>query len=471
MPARRLLPLLALGLAAACGRGADSTGAATTTSTLPAGPGVHDHTPHHGGVVGMAGDLHLEALAAPDGRVRVYLTDFWRRPLPAASATGTVTLELPDRDRALPLAVAGDALEGSGPALHGAEVTAHVALSVGGKAVEMDFVLPVGAGGAGAAGVPVHGCVALAGSPGAARAPRCTLDVAHPVTVVAATPDGALALVAAVDLGVSAWRLPAGQLALAFAPPPPRPEGLQPHPESANDVAVRPDGSEAVVAREGRLLRYSTRTGRLARELAAPRGVLRRVAWSPDGAARLVTAFYDPSAHLVRAEDGRELRRFPVEREGAGVAFAAGGRQVAVGSELGSVALYPVDADTPSHLLAAAPGPASVLVFAGGRLLAGGTDGVLRVFDAESGALVAEGPPGTGITRLAAAPGAGLVASAHNDGSVRVSTLPDATVVTTLAWHTHQLLGLAWAGSVLVSGDTAGHVALWDVGDLVAGRF
>src|SRR5437016_2539490 len=324
MPARRLLPLLALGLAAACGRGADSTGAATTTSTLPAGPGVHDHTPHHGGVVGMAGDLHLEALAAPDGRVRVYLTDFWRRPLPAASATGTVTLELPDRDRALPLAVAGDALEGSGPALYGAEVTAHVALSVGGKAVEMDFVLPVGAGGAGAAGVPVHGCVALAGSPGAARAPRCTLDFAHPVTVVAATPDGALALVAAVDLGVSVWRLPAGQLTLAFA---------------------------------------------------------------------------------------------------------------------------------------------------GGRLLAGGTDGVLRVFDAESGALVAEGPPGTGITRLAAAPGAGLVASAHNDGSVRVSTLPDATVVTTLAWHTHQLLGLAWAGSVLVSGDTAGHVALWDVGDLVAGRF
>jgi len=85
--------------------------------------------------------------------VHVYLTDFWRRPLPAASATGTVTLELTDGDRALPLAVAGDALEGSGPALHGAEVTARVALSVGGKPVEMDFALPVGAGGAGAAGV------------------------------------------------------------------------------------------------------------------------------------------------------------------------------------------------------------------------------------------------------------------------------------------------------------------------------
>src|SRR5437762_8415707 len=240
MPARRLLPLLALGLAAACGRGADSTGAATTTSTLPAGPGVHDHTPHHGGVVGMAGDLHLEALAAPDGRVRVYLTDFWRRPLPAASATGTVTLELVDGDRTLPLAAAGDALEARGPALPGPEVTARFALGVGGKPVEMDFVLPVRAGGAGAAGVPVHGCVALAGSPGAARAPRCTLDFAHPVTLVAATPDGALALVAAIDLGVSAWRLAAGPVALAFAPPPPRPAGLQRRPEAASDAAVRP---------------------------------------------------------------------------------------------------------------------------------------------------------------------------------------------------------------------------------------
>jgi len=83
---------------------------------------------------------------------------------------------------------------------------------------------------------------------------------------------------------------------------------------------------------------------------------------------------------------------------------------------------------------------------------------------------VAEGPPGTGITRLAAAPGGHLVASAHNDGSVRVSALPRATVVATLAWHTRQVLGLAWAGPVLVSGDTAGHVALWEVGDLVAER-
>src|SRR5256712_8928359 len=178
MPAHRLLPLLALAAAAACGRGADSTGTASTTSTLASGPGVHDHTPHHGGVVGMAGDLHLEALAAPDGRVRVYLTDFWRRPLPAASATGTVTLELADGDRTLPLAAADDALEASGPAPPGPEGTARFTLRRGGKPVDMAFVLPVRAGGAGAAGVPVHGCVALGGRPCAAPAPHRTLGLA-----------------------------------------------------------------------------------------------------------------------------------------------------------------------------------------------------------------------------------------------------------------------------------------------------
>ena len=48
-------------------------------------PGLHDHTPHHGGIVAMAGMLHLEAKASPDGLVQLYLTDVWRRPLPLES--------------------------------------------------------------------------------------------------------------------------------------------------------------------------------------------------------------------------------------------------------------------------------------------------------------------------------------------------------------------------------------------------
>ena len=45
--------LLAL---AACGRQEAST-------PVTRGPGIHDHTPHHGGVVTMVGMQHLEAVA------------------------------------------------------------------------------------------------------------------------------------------------------------------------------------------------------------------------------------------------------------------------------------------------------------------------------------------------------------------------------------------------------------------------
>src|SRR5207244_11250910 len=80
-------------------------------------PGIHDHTPHHGGVVAMVGMRHLEAVAARDGSVRVYLTDVWRRPLPLAGATGTVTVDLPEGRREIRLAAHDGALEGSGPPL------------------------------------------------------------------------------------------------------------------------------------------------------------------------------------------------------------------------------------------------------------------------------------------------------------------------------------------------------------------
>ncbi len=41
-----------------------------------------DHAPHHGGVLGMVGDVHLEVVRR-DGVIEVYLSDAYRRPLPA----------------------------------------------------------------------------------------------------------------------------------------------------------------------------------------------------------------------------------------------------------------------------------------------------------------------------------------------------------------------------------------------------
>jgi hypothetical protein len=44
-----------------------------------------DHSPHHGGIVLMDGDLHFEVILDPEGHHRVYLTDAVRAELPASA--------------------------------------------------------------------------------------------------------------------------------------------------------------------------------------------------------------------------------------------------------------------------------------------------------------------------------------------------------------------------------------------------
>ena len=60
---------------------------------------LQDQTPHHGGVVTMAGFLHVEAAASSDGVVRLWLTDEDRQPVSLAGDWGHVTVELPDGER------------------------------------------------------------------------------------------------------------------------------------------------------------------------------------------------------------------------------------------------------------------------------------------------------------------------------------------------------------------------------------
>jgi hypothetical protein len=62
-------------------------------SPVPTAIAHGDHSPHHGGVVLMHGDLHFEVLLDPEGSHRIYLTDALRNELPAAAASEvTVTV-------------------------------------------------------------------------------------------------------------------------------------------------------------------------------------------------------------------------------------------------------------------------------------------------------------------------------------------------------------------------------------------
>jgi Cu/Ag efflux protein CusF len=433
-------------------------------------PGIHDHTPHHGGVVAMVGLLHLEAAASPEGALRIYLTDVWRRPLPTADVTGSVTLSLPDGKRELPLTARGDALEATGPPLTGRAVPAYVRLARSGESIDEHFVLPLDGGGIGAAEAPLEGCVppireASAGE----RLPRCTLTFHQPVTFISTVPDGSAALVAVVNGGVSAWAMPGASFLLGFAPAPPimAPVEAPPHPDAVAAMAVSPDGRETVMSVENRLLVHATATGALVRELPPFRGMIRAIAWSADATRLLVTLFYDPAAHLLAADDGREIARIPVEREGAAVAFADDGRRAAVGSEIGPIAVVDLAGERPPLVLADSERPVAALGFAGDRLVSGAGDGVLRVWNA-AGTVTARVDTAPGLLRLAIAPGGRLVATAGLDRTIRLHDLASGALVEAIAWHRAAIWGLAWAGPVLVSGDGEGRVALWDLRDRLA---
>ena len=59
-----------------------------TTFSDPHSSAAHgDHTPRHGGIVYMKGDLHFEVVLSRSGQHRIYFSDAARADLPAATAS------------------------------------------------------------------------------------------------------------------------------------------------------------------------------------------------------------------------------------------------------------------------------------------------------------------------------------------------------------------------------------------------
>jgi hypothetical protein len=107
-----------------------------------------DHTPHHGGLVLMNGELHYEVVVDPAGAHRVWFSDAVREDLPASIARDvrivvsrpgespeTLMLEIDD---------AGESWMARGRPVAGADVMVTVSYAVQGVAheVEIPFVAP-----------------------------------------------------------------------------------------------------------------------------------------------------------------------------------------------------------------------------------------------------------------------------------------------------------------------------------------
>ena len=105
-----------------------------------------DHTPHHGGVVLMNGDVHYEVVMEPSGKYEVWFTDAVRTELPASIAANTrVEVSRPGTaPEALTLAIddAGESWVGAGQPVAGDGVMVKLTYDLKGtpNEVEIPFV-------------------------------------------------------------------------------------------------------------------------------------------------------------------------------------------------------------------------------------------------------------------------------------------------------------------------------------------
>ena len=165
-------------------------------------------------------------------------------------------------------------------------------------------------------------------------------------------------------------------------------------------LAIAREGALVVAASGGELRAWNTADGTLVTTLAVPYGPVRAVLPLPDG------------------------------------------RTVVVAGERGPLATWDLASARPLRTFAHQPGFAvSLALLPGGRVLSGGSDRVVRVWDAEAGRAVLEMPGHTdAITAVAGS--AGVLASAARDGTVRLWSPQDGHCLATFRTP-RRLLALA----------------------------
>lgn len=200
-----------------------------------------------------------------------------------------------------------------------------------------------------------------------------------------ASPDGSLVAEAGNDGRVQVWSMPDETLV----------NTLDAHFNAVWDIAFSLDGATlATAGGDGAIHLWDVATWEKRRTISGLGMAITSIDYSPDG-SRLAAGGWDGSLWIFDAADGQVVESRPTQQFLAWtITFNADGTRFALGNDGGEVVLFDVVDEPPfivqNRVFRAHQGPLYALAFHpdGRHLVSGGIDGMIYVWDMDSGEIV-----------------------------------------------------------------------------------
>jgi WD40 repeat protein/serine/threonine protein kinase len=253
---------------------------------------------------------------------------------------------------------------------------------------------------------------------------------------------------------------------------------LPAHGVRTTSVSWSPDGKRLASAGDDGIIRIwdpATREevvaplkGHDERRVIPQFGLIRSLAWSPDG-THLASAGLDGAVKIWDVAGSREVFALPADHGSVwSVAWSPDGSQLAVGSDDGSIRVVAELKETPKvQVFKAHQGRARGLAWSpqGDRLASVGLDGLVKVWDPVRSVEVAkmQGHQG-GVFTVAWSPDGKRVVSAGNDHFVIAWDATTGQKISTMRGHNDWVDAVVWSpdGSRLASAGLDNSIRIWD---------